>query len=312
MKSVSRGGLPRRGAFPARMAGRGNCEHRAAGASEGSRGNHGHVGSVRPDWVVARCRRAGRRVSSRRGPLCRCARCGRVGRRGAAAQGADYRSVAADDKGAGRRSHAKIRADRAFDKLKALGFAGSQRTVRRAVAEVEANCRCGRRRVYRRWIPEPGMWAQRVWGAGPVVAGKGDESVLCVAGVIEVPGGGAVLGSQVGDGGRLCGPGDARLRWRADVLVDRQRAHRHDRPRRGGWRSAIWRWSRSAATTGPRRRRVCRRIPSPKAARRRRRGSREPAWCQPTRTRATATPAGLSWSRPARRGWPRSTAASIG
>ena len=102
LKSVSRGGLPRRGAFPTRMAGRGNCDHRAAGASEGSRGNHGHVGSVRPDWVVARCRRAGRRVSSRRGPLCRCARCGRVGRRGAAAQGADHRSVAADDKGAGR------------------------------------------------------------------------------------------------------------------------------------------------------------------------------------------------------------------
>ena len=31
------------------------------------------------------------------------------------------------------RSHAKIRADRAFDKLKALGFTGSERTVRRAV-----------------------------------------------------------------------------------------------------------------------------------------------------------------------------------
>ena len=54
------------------------------------------------------------------------------------------------------RSHAKIRADRAFDKLKALGFAGSDRTVRRAVAEAKANHRRGRRRVYRPWIPEPG------------------------------------------------------------------------------------------------------------------------------------------------------------
>ena len=70
------------------------------------------------------------------------------------------------------RSHAKIRADRAFDKLKALGFTGSERTVRRAVAEVKANHRRGRRRVYRPWIPEPGMWAQWDWGAGPVIAGR--------------------------------------------------------------------------------------------------------------------------------------------
>ena len=45
------------------------------------------------------------------------------------------------------RSHAKIRADRAFDKLCALGFTGSERTVRRVVAEVKANYRRGRRRV---------------------------------------------------------------------------------------------------------------------------------------------------------------------
>ncbi len=69
------------------------------------------------------------------------------------------------------RSGGKIRADRAFDKLKALGFAGSERTVRRAVAEVKANHRRGRRRVYRPWIPEPGMWAQWDWGAGPVISG---------------------------------------------------------------------------------------------------------------------------------------------
>ena len=76
------------------------------------------------------------------------------------------------------RSHAKIHADRAFDKLKALGFEGSDRTVRRAVAEVKANHRRGRRRVYRRWIPEPGMWAQWDWGAGPVIAGRA-TSLFC-------------------------------------------------------------------------------------------------------------------------------------
>ena len=76
------------------------------------------------------------------------------------------------------RSGAKIRADVAFDKLAALGFAGSDRTVRRAVAEVKANYRRGRRRVYRPWIPEPGMWAQWDWGAGPVIAGR-RTSLFC-------------------------------------------------------------------------------------------------------------------------------------
>ena len=70
------------------------------------------------------------------------------------------------------RSHGKIRADRCYDKLKVLGFEGSDRTVRRAVAEVKANHRRGRRRVYRPWIPEPGMWAQWDWGAGPAIAGR--------------------------------------------------------------------------------------------------------------------------------------------
>ena len=37
------------------------------------------------------------------------------------------------------RSHAKIRADRALDKLKTLGFTDSERTLRRTVAEVKAN-----------------------------------------------------------------------------------------------------------------------------------------------------------------------------
>lgn len=70
------------------------------------------------------------------------------------------------------RSDGKVRADVAFDKLTALGFDGSERTVRRAVAEVKANWRRGRRRVYRPWIPEPGMWAQWDWGSGPSIAGR--------------------------------------------------------------------------------------------------------------------------------------------
>lgn len=70
------------------------------------------------------------------------------------------------------RSGAKVRADVVADKLAALGFVGSERTVRRAVAEAKAHYRVGRRRVYRPWIPEPGMWAQWDWGDGPLVRGR--------------------------------------------------------------------------------------------------------------------------------------------
>ena len=38
--------------------------------------------------------------------------------------------------------------------------------MRRAVAGAKANYRRGRHRVYRPWIPEPGMWAQWDWGKG--------------------------------------------------------------------------------------------------------------------------------------------------
>jgi len=69
-------------------------------------------------------------------------------------------------------SKAKIRADVCHEKLVALGFEGSARTVRRAVAEVKGSWRSGRRRVYRPWIVEPGMWAQWDWGQGPVIDGR--------------------------------------------------------------------------------------------------------------------------------------------
>lgn len=70
------------------------------------------------------------------------------------------------------RSDGKVRADVAFERLGALGFEGSERTVRRAVARVKANHRHGRRRVYRPWVTEPGMWAQWDWGQGPAIGGR--------------------------------------------------------------------------------------------------------------------------------------------
>jgi hypothetical protein len=69
------------------------------------------------------------------------------------------------------RSKGKIRADVAYDKIVAMGFSGSERTTRRAVAQLKAAWRSGRRRVHRPWVTEPGMWAQYDFGDGPRVAG---------------------------------------------------------------------------------------------------------------------------------------------
>ena len=68
-------------------------------------------------------------------------------------------------------SRGKVRADVAHDKLVAMGFTGSERTTRRAVAEVKAAYRAGRRRVHRPWVPEPGLWAQYDFGDGPRIDG---------------------------------------------------------------------------------------------------------------------------------------------
>jgi hypothetical protein len=71
------------------------------------------------------------------------------------------------------RSKGKLRADVAHEKLVALGYTGSERTTRRAVAEARTAWRAGRRRVHRPWVPEPGMWFQYDFGTGPKVAGVG-------------------------------------------------------------------------------------------------------------------------------------------
>jgi hypothetical protein len=69
------------------------------------------------------------------------------------------------------RSKGKIRADVAHRKIVAMGFTGSERTTRRAVAQLKAVWRAGRRRMHRPWVTEPGMWAQYDFGDGPRVAG---------------------------------------------------------------------------------------------------------------------------------------------
>ena len=69
-------------------------------------------------------------------------------------------------------SGGRVRADVCHEKLLALGFSGSARTSRRAVAIARRRYRQGRLRVYRPWLPEPGLWLQFDWGVGPVAGGR--------------------------------------------------------------------------------------------------------------------------------------------
>jgi transposase len=67
------------------------------------------------------------------------------------------------------RSEGQVRADVVHERLVVVGFAGDERTTRRAVADAKDRWRAGHRRTYRPWITEPGMWCQFDWGAGPMV-----------------------------------------------------------------------------------------------------------------------------------------------
>ena len=76
-------------------------------------------------------------------------------------------------------SHGKLRADKAHVKLQALGYAGSERSTRRAMAQVRANYLVSNVRVHRPWVTEPGQWLQYDFGDGPIIGEK--KTVLFVA-----------------------------------------------------------------------------------------------------------------------------------
>jgi transposase len=70
------------------------------------------------------------------------------------------------------RSRGQVRADKAHGILVAMGYQGSYRTTRRAVAEAKGRWRQRHGRRTRPWIPQPGLWLQWDYGDGPVVAGN--------------------------------------------------------------------------------------------------------------------------------------------
>lgn len=70
------------------------------------------------------------------------------------------------------RSRGKFRADVAHQRLVAMGYQGSERTTRRAVAEAKRAYRQEHGRRTRPWVVEPGLWLQFDYGDGPTVAGR--------------------------------------------------------------------------------------------------------------------------------------------
>ena len=70
------------------------------------------------------------------------------------------------------RSRGRIRADVAHQRLLSMGYLGSERTTRRAVAAAKRRWRAEHGRRFRPWVTEPGLWMQWDYGDGPKVAGR--------------------------------------------------------------------------------------------------------------------------------------------
>lgn len=117
-------------------------------------------------------------------------------------------------------SKGRIRADKAHEKLLALGYTGSERSTRRAVAQVRAAWRLGRVRVHRPWITEPGMWLQYDFGDGPVIDGRKTVFIRCVAGLVTVPDRDSSAGPERTDGIRGPGPNLPRPGRRPDLCAE--------------------------------------------------------------------------------------------
>ena len=127
------------------------------------------------------------------------------------------------------RSTGKVRADVVHDKLRAFGFTGSERTTRRAVARAKRAYAAGHRRVFRPWIPEPGMWFQFDWGKGPRIGRPRHGPVVRLARLEPLPGRHPDLGPHAADRRRLSRRDAAPVRRQPDLCPDRQRADGDDR-----------------------------------------------------------------------------------
>lgn len=69
-------------------------------------------------------------------------------------------------------SGGRVRAKAVCKRLKNMGYRGSDRTVRTAVAKAKKAHQKQNRRIFRPWVTEPGHWAQFDWADGPAIGGR--------------------------------------------------------------------------------------------------------------------------------------------
>jgi hypothetical protein len=70
------------------------------------------------------------------------------------------------------RSGGKIRADVAHQRPLVMGYLGSERIARRAVARAKREWRVLHGRRTRPWVVEPGLWMQWDYGEGTLIDGR--------------------------------------------------------------------------------------------------------------------------------------------
>ncbi len=119
------------------------------------------------------------------------------------------------------RSKGDVRADVVHDKLRAMGYEGSERTTRRAVATAKEAYERGHRRIFRPWVPEPGLWFQWDWGQGPSIWGRDTQLWVRVARVVALSGHHPDVGQDAADGDRVHRRDPEVLRRRPDLRADR-------------------------------------------------------------------------------------------
>ena len=118
-------------------------------------------------------------------------------------------------------SHGRVRADVVQDKLEALGlgYAGSERTIRRAVAEAKAAYRAGHRRRFRPWLRAGFLVSVGLcrWAAGRRAQ---DVVVVRVVGLEPLPSGVADTRQDAAHGHRLHRQHSAAIRRCRDVRIE--------------------------------------------------------------------------------------------
>ena len=186
------------------------------------------------------------------------------------------------------RSRGRLRADVAHRKLIGMGYQGSERTTRRAVAEAKRRWRAGHGRSTRPWITEPGLWMQWDYGTGPEIDGRATTLFCAWLAWSRFR---VVIALREKTLPSVVMAFDRALRVFGGAptyaLTDNEKTVSMDHV--AGLRSATRRSLRSRATTGSRSRPASRPIRRARAAAKRLSESLRPIWSRPSTTSGPVT-----------------------